>query len=55
MKREALRHVLKRGELSGDQREAMEDQLLRGLYLLSYEDDSGNSWFDAHPNVLPLL
>jgi len=53
--REALRRVLKQGELSGGQREAVEDELLRGLYLLSYQDDSDRFWFDAHPNVLPLL
>jgi hypothetical protein len=43
------------GELSGGQRETVEDELLRSLHLLSYQDDSGHSWFDAHPNVLPLL
>jgi hypothetical protein len=52
---EALRRVLKQGKLSGGQYEALEDDLLRSLYLLSYQDDSGNSWFDVHPNVLPLL
>ncbi len=50
--REALRRVLRRGTASGGQ---LEDELLRSLHLLSYQDDSGNSWFDAHPNVLPLL
>jgi len=52
--REALRRVLQQGALSGGQREAVEDDLLRGLYLLSYQDDQ-LSWFDVHPNVLPLL
>src|SRR5262249_41183295 len=53
--REALRRVLQQGALSGGQREAVEDDLLRSLHLLSYEGDNDNFWFDAHPNVLPLL
>jgi hypothetical protein len=53
--REALRQVMTQGELSGGQRETVEDELLRSLHLLSYQDDIGHSWFDAHPNVLPLL
>jgi len=53
--REALRQVMTQGELSAGQRETVEDELLRSLHLLSYQDDSGHSWFDAHPNVLPLL
>jgi hypothetical protein len=53
--REALRLVLQHGRLSGGQRESAEDNLLHNLFLLSYQDDSGNSWFDAHPNVLPAL
>jgi hypothetical protein len=32
----------------------VEDELLTNDYLLSYEDGDG-IWFDAHPNVLPLL
>lgn len=52
--REALRDVLVHGALLGGGREAIEDQLLRGLYLLSYESEDG-AWFDAHPNVLALL
>lgn len=53
--REALRGVLRQGALSGTQQEQeVEDQLLRGLYLLSYQE-APYSWFDAHPNVLPLL
>src|SRR5712692_8290367 len=52
--RESLRQVLQQGALSGGQREATEDDLLHNLYLLSYQDDQ-HSWFDAHPNVLPLL
>jgi hypothetical protein len=53
--REALRRVLRQGTLSGGQHEAVEDELLASLHLLSYQDDGGNSWFDAHPNVLPIL
>jgi hypothetical protein len=53
--REALRQVMTQGELSGGQREAVEDELLRSLHLLSYQDASGHSWFDVHPNILPLL
>jgi hypothetical protein len=52
--RDALKLILRQGMLSGDQQEAAEDELLRNLYLLSYQD-KGNAWFDAHPNVLPLL
>jgi hypothetical protein len=52
--RDALKLILQQGMLSGDQQEATEDELLRNLYLLSYQDN-GNAWFDAHPNVLPLL
>ncbi len=52
--REALRDVLVHGALMGGEREAVEDQLLRGLYLLSYEDEDG-AWFDVHPNALSLL
>lgn len=51
--REALRSILQQGQLTGRQPE-IEEALLRGLYLLSYRDDD-NAWFDAHPNVLPLL
>ncbi len=51
---EALRQVLKQGVLSGGQQESVEDELLRSLYLLSYQDVP-HFWFDAHPNVLPLL
>jgi hypothetical protein len=53
--RDVLRRVLRQGTLSGGQSEASEDELLRSLHLLSYQDDRGNSWFDAHPNVLPFL
>jgi hypothetical protein len=52
--RDAIRRVLRQGALSGGQHEGVEDELLRSLYLLSYED-SRFFWFDAHPNVLPLL
>jgi hypothetical protein len=52
--REALRNVLRQGALSGGAQQEVEDQLLRSLYLLSYQEAS-YSWFDAHPNVLPLL
>ncbi len=52
--RKALRQVLEQGALSGGAQENLEDNLLRSLYLLSYQDEK-NFWFDAHPNVLPLL
>lgn len=52
--REAVKRVLQQGALSGGQHEAVEDDLLRTLHLLSYQDGV-NFWFDAHPNVLPLL
>jgi DnaJ-domain-containing protein 1 len=52
--RDALKLILRQGMLSGGQQEATEDELLRNLHLLSYQDN-GNAWFDAHPNVLPLL
>ncbi len=52
--REALRTVLEHGFLTGRQRE-VEEALLRSTYLLVYSDESSGSWFDAHPEVLPLL
>jgi hypothetical protein len=52
--RDALKLILRQGMLSGGQQEATEDELLRNLHLLSYQD-TGNAWSDAHPNVLPLL
>ncbi len=52
--RKVLHLVLQQGVLSGGAQESLEDNLLRSLYLLSYQDDK-NFWFDAHPNVLPLL
>lgn len=52
--RKALRLVLEQGALSGGTQEAIEDDLLRSLHLLSYQDEK-NFWFDAHPNALPLL
>lgn len=52
--REVLRAVLERGFLIGRQRE-VEEALLRGNYLLAYGDHGESAWFDAHPNVLPLL
>ena len=52
--RQALRDVLVHGALMREEREAVEDQPLRGLYVLSYEDEDG-AWFDVHPNALPLL
>lgn len=52
--RDAIRRVLRQGALSGGQHEGVEDELLRSLYLLSYEDNRF-FWFDTHPNVLPLL
>lgn len=53
--RQALQHVLRQGMPSGGSRQAVEEELLRSLYLLSYEDVHSNFWYDAHPNVLPLL
>jgi hypothetical protein len=53
--RETLRRILQQGQLSGGLYEAVEDELLRSLHLLSYQDHSEYSWFDVHPNVLPLL
>src|SRR5262249_36930586 len=53
--REALRLVLQQGMLSGGQHESIEDELLRSLHLLSYQDDQNDSWFDAPPSVLSLL
>ncbi len=53
--REMLRCILKEGQLRGGRGEVEKEELFRSLCLLSYQDDSFNSWFDAHPNVLPLL
>ncbi|MGE0683294.1 MAG: hypothetical protein AB7P69_20645 [Candidatus Binatia bacterium] len=54
--REVLRAVLQKGQLSGKQSDMeVEEILLRSLSLLSYQDDHADAWFDAHPNVLPLL
>lgn len=52
--RNALRQVLQQGVLSGGKMETTEDDLLRSAYLLSYKDEK-DSWFDVHPNILPLL
>jgi hypothetical protein len=52
--RKVLHLVLQQGVLSGGAQESLEDNLLRSLYLLSYQDDK-SFWFDAHSNVLPLL
>lgn len=52
--RETLADVLTQGALAGGKKETVEDELLRSLRLISYEDE-GNFWFDAHPNVLQLL
>jgi len=54
--REALQRVLQQGNLSGGQPAVIEieDELLRYLYLLSYES-ADDAWFDAHPNVLAAL
>jgi hypothetical protein len=52
--RNALEKVLKQGQLSGGEQEQVEDELLRNLYLLSYENDDF-AWFDTHPNVLAVL
>ncbi|MCI0490544.1 MAG: hypothetical protein L0229_28460 [Blastocatellia bacterium] len=53
--REALRRVLREGTLTGGRDEPSEDELLRSLHLLSYQGDQRAFWYDAHPNVLPLL
>lgn len=50
---EALQAVLKQGRLSGGRNVDLEDDLPHSIHLLSYEDE--HFWFDAHPNVLPLL
>jgi hypothetical protein len=52
--REAIRLVLQQGALTGGQSESVEGELLRSLRLLSYQGRA-NFWYDAHPNVLPLL
>lgn len=52
--REALQKVLQAGKLLGGQAASVEDELVRNLLLLSYQDES-ESWFDAHPNAFPLL
>jgi DNA polymerase III delta prime subunit len=52
--RNALIDVLKEGYLkNGNQTEA-EDDLVKALYLLSYQSGD-DTWFDAHPNLLPVL
>jgi len=53
--REVLRQVLTQGVLTSGQHETVEDELLRTVHLLSYQDDSGHAWFDVHPNVLAIL
>jgi hypothetical protein len=53
--REALIAVLKQGTLIGGTSEAIEDDLLHALYLLSYQGDGGSFWFDAHPNALFVI
>lgn len=53
--REALRRILQKGTLSGGQHEATEEELLRNLYLLSYQEGRDDFWFDAYPSVLSLL
>lgn len=52
--RKTLKSVLESGALAGGGEESVEDDLLRSVRLISYEDE-GNFWFDAHPNVLQLL
>ncbi|MGE0822797.1 MAG: hypothetical protein AB7G75_12775 [Candidatus Binatia bacterium] len=51
---DTLRSILQQGALSGGTQESIEDELLRSLYLLSYQD-AIPPWFDVHPNVLPVL
>lgn len=53
-RREAIKRVLHHGALCGAEHEAVEDELIRSLHLLSYHG-ADDAWFDAHPNVLPLL
>jgi hypothetical protein len=52
--RVAIRQVLQQGALSGGADAEREDELIRNLYLLRYQSGR-NFWFDAYPNVLPLL
>jgi hypothetical protein len=52
--RQVLQRVLEQGALSGGEYEAVEDELLHSLYLLSYQGID-TFWFDAYPNVLALL
>jgi len=53
--KEALVAVLKEGALVGGASEAIEDELLHAVYLLSYQGQGGEFWFDAHPNALFVL
>jgi hypothetical protein len=53
--RDALRTVLQKGALIGGPSASIEDELIRSLYLLSYQDQAPPPWFDVHPNVLALL
>ena len=52
--RNALVDVLKEGCLKNGNQTEVEDDLVKALYLLSYQSED-DTWFDAHPNLLPVL
>jgi len=52
--RNALIDVLKEGCLKDGNQTEVEDDLVKALYLLSYQSGD-DAWFDAHPNLLPVL
>jgi hypothetical protein len=52
--RNALIDVLKEGCLRNGNQTEVEDDLIKALYLLSYQSGD-DTWFDAHPNLLPVL
>ncbi|HZF38545.1 MAG TPA: hypothetical protein VE715_06965, partial [Blastocatellia bacterium] len=52
--RGALVDVLKEGCLKNGNQTEVEDDLVKALYLLSYQSGD-DTWFDAHPNLLPVL
>jgi hypothetical protein len=52
--RDAIRRILMNGYFSGGEAASIEDEILRNLYVLSYQDENGY-WLDAHPIILPAL
>jgi DNA polymerase III delta prime subunit len=52
--RSALIDVLKEGRLKNGNQTEVEDELVKALFLLSYQSGD-DTWFDAHPNLLPVL